>query len=306
MNLVDANYSGKEPYSNEKGQIVLEQGMIFPNVDGFRAALRDYTVETGFKIVRLKNEKARVTAKCGAEGCPWRIHASPLPDGITYKIKTMQAEHTCSRQNHNTEATSSWIAKKMIDEFKENPSMGLDTMQEKLNKKYGIEASTMQLFRARRKCLDELEGNHGSQYTLLPTYVTEVRKSNPGSVVKIKYQLPPPNANPDIFNSIPQYPVFQRFYFCFDALKKGFVEGCRPFIGMDGCHLKGPYGGVVISAVGLDGNNGLFPLAFAVVESENKESWSFFLENLRDTLNDSLPTRPWVIMSDQQKVTYFN
>ena len=100
--------------------------------------------------------------------------------------------------------------------------------------------------------------------------------------------------------------MFQRFYFCFDALKKGFVEGCRPFIGMDGCHLKGPYGGVVISAVGLDGNNGLFPLAFAVVESENKESWSFFLENLRDTLNDSLPTRPWVIMSDQQKVTYFN
>ena len=73
---------------------------------------------------------------------------------------------------------------------------------------------------------------------------------------------------------------------------------------MDGCHLKGPYGGIVILAVGLDGNNGLFPLAFAVVESENKDSWSFFLENLRDTLNESLPTRPGVIMSDQQKVTY--
>ena len=183
-NKVDATYSGKEPYFNEKGEVVLERGMIFTNVDPFRASLRDYTIQTGFNIVRLKNEKSRVTAKCGAEGCPWRIYASPLPDGVTYKIKTLQDEHTCSRLSHNSEATSAWIAKKLAESFKENPNMGLDAMQEKLNRQFGIEASTMQLFRARRKCLDELKGNHGSQYVLLPTYAEEVRKTNPGSVVK--------------------------------------------------------------------------------------------------------------------------
>ncbi|KAF7812796.1 abscisic acid receptor PYL4-like [Senna tora] len=39
-----------------------------------------------------------------------------------------------------------------------------------------------------------------------------------------------------------------------------------PFFGLDGSHLKGPYGRVLLCAVSLDANNGLFPIAFAVVE----------------------------------------
>ncbi|KAL7254013.1 hypothetical protein ACSBR1_008380 [Camellia fascicularis] len=80
---------GLEPYLNPKGEVVLEKGMIFANVNSFRASLKDYIVETGFKIVRDKNEKSRVTTHCAAEGCPWRIHASSLLDGITYKIKAL-------------------------------------------------------------------------------------------------------------------------------------------------------------------------------------------------------------------------
>ncbi|KAK8999555.1 hypothetical protein V6N11_070716 [Hibiscus sabdariffa] len=32
--------------------------------------------------------------------------------------------------------------------------------------------------------------------------------------------------------------VFHRMYICFAALRKGWKEGCRPFIGVDGCFLK--------------------------------------------------------------------
>lgn len=161
-NQFDSTYSGKQPYLNQEGEVILEKGMIFLDVHSFRARLRNYRVQTGFKIVRDKNEKARVTAHCAAKRCPWRIHASPLLDGITYKIKTLVPNHTCSRINQNSEATSTWIAKKLVDSFKENPHMGLDTMQVKLNKLYGIEALRMQLYRAKRKCKEELEGDHGS------------------------------------------------------------------------------------------------------------------------------------------------
>ncbi|KAL7264276.1 hypothetical protein ACSBR1_002269 [Camellia fascicularis] len=85
----DGTYNEKEPFMNQDGEVVLKKGMIFPEVNTFRATLRDYTMQTGFKIVRDKNEKSRVTAHCATEGYPWRIHASPLPDGITYKIKTL-------------------------------------------------------------------------------------------------------------------------------------------------------------------------------------------------------------------------
>ncbi|KAF7140647.1 hypothetical protein RHSIM_Rhsim06G0119600 [Rhododendron simsii] len=252
----DTSYYGKEPYVDCEREVVLEEKMIFADVDAFRAKLRDYTVEKGFKIVRDKNEKPRVTAHCDVEGCPWRIHASPLPDGITYQIKTYTPEHTCTRVNHNEDANSTWIAKKLLKDFKENPQLDLDDMQEKLNGRFGIESSRIQLYRARRKCMDELEGSHGGQYKLLPTYAVEVRKTNPGSLIKMDYNRPFPTQNP----------MFGRLFVSFAGMIKGFLNGCRPFIGVDGCHLKGPYGGVLISAVALDGNNGLFPLAVAVAK----------------------------------------
>ena len=57
-------------------------------------------------------------------------------------------------------------------------------------------------------------------------------------------------------------------------MKKGFVRGCKPWVGIDGCHLKGPFGGVLLSAAALDGIKGMFPVAIAMVEIENKDSWT--------------------------------
>ena len=55
---------------------------------------------------------------------------------------------------------------------------------------------------------------------------------------------------------------------------------CRPIIGLDGCFLKGKYGGELLTAVGREENDQMLPIAFAVVEVENKDSWTWFLELL--------------------------
>lgn len=91
-------------------------------------------------------------------------------------------------------------------------------------------------------------------------------------------------------------------FISFAAIQQGFKDSCRPFIGLDGCHLKGPFGGVLLAAVALDGNNGLYPVAFGLVESECIESWASFLYYLHPILGDGLQQRPWTIMSDGQKV----
>ncbi|ONI28842.1 hypothetical protein PRUPE_1G164500 [Prunus persica] len=72
-------------------------------------------------------------------------------------------------------------------------------------------------------------------------------------------------------------PVFQRMYICFGACKEGFKAGCKPVIGLDGCHLKSPYGGQLLSAIGLDGNNMTWVIAYAQLEMETKDSWIWFL-----------------------------
>ena len=70
------------------------------------------------------------------------------------------------------------------------------------------------------------------------------------------------------------------FVVAFKASLDGFINGCRPVIGLDGCFLKGKYGGVVLSAVALDGNNGLFPVAICIANGETYDSWSRFLSFL--------------------------
>ncbi|XP_012437939.1 uncharacterized protein LOC105764033 [Gossypium raimondii] len=64
------------------------------------------------------------------------------------------------------------------------------------------------------------------------------------------------------------------------ACKDGYRASCRRIVGLNGCFLKGYYGGYLLAAVGIDANNGIYHLAYAVVESENQASWLWFLELL--------------------------
>ncbi|XP_019199642.1 PREDICTED: uncharacterized protein LOC109193258 [Ipomoea nil] len=60
-------------------------------------------------------------------------------------------------------------------------------------------------------------------------------------------------------------------------------------------------GGQLLSAIGLDGDNCIFPIAFAVVEGELKESWTWFLKLLDNDLNIGSNPHAWTIISDKQK-----
>ncbi|KAK4385618.1 hypothetical protein Sango_2685800 [Sesamum angolense] len=100
---------------------------------------------------------------------------------------------------------------------------------------------------------------------------------------------------------IPPTPIFKRAFMGLKALRDGFLEGCSPFIGFDGCHMKGPYGGVLLLVVGLDENNGLYPLAFAVMEVECKDSWGFFFQCLETMLGDFTYDKLRTFMTDRQR-----
>jgi hypothetical protein len=51
----------------------------------------------------------------------------------------------------------------------------------------------------------------------------------------------------------------------------------RPIISIDGTFLTRKYKGTLMVVVGMIAENQLLPLAFALVEGENIESWSLFL-----------------------------
>ena len=55
---------------------------------------------------------------------------------------------------------------------------------------------------------------------------------------------------------------------------------------IDGTHLFWKYKGTLLIAMGCDGNNKLFPLAFAITEGENTNSWGWFLACIRNRVTE--------------------
>lgn len=78
---------------------------------------------------------------------------------------------------------------------------------------------------------EQHEGNHAESYSKIRKYAELVRQSNPGSMAKLVVDSSIPTNNPR----------FSRFFLCLDAMRKRFIAGCKPLIGLDGCHLKVSY-----------------------------------------------------------------
>jgi hypothetical protein len=66
--------------------------------------------------------------------------------------------------------------------------------------------------------------------------------------------------------------VLKRVFWSFPQCVAGFTH-YRPVFIIDDTFLNGKYKGTLMIALGMTAENQLLPLAFALVEGENNESW---------------------------------
>ena len=138
--------------------------------------------------------------------------------------------------------------------------------------------------------MKQIHGDEEQQFHSLWDYGQELRRSNPDSLFFL-----------NLIDS-----RFSTCYMSIDACKRGFLSACRPVICLDGCFIKTKYGGQLLTAVGIDPNDCIFPIAMAVVEVESLVTWKWFLlDTLKSDMNID-HTYPWTIMTDKQKVSIFH
>ncbi len=258
--------------------------MVFPSFDVFKKAVRAYSVVQRQPVDFKKNDKRRVRVVCKA-GCPWLLVAGKYKDGPRAQIRRFEDRHTCARQVTNKFANYKWIVEEYLEVIRSNPEIPLAALVDLIRRDHNIKIHRSKVGRGKTLALMMLRGDEAEQYAKLADYGGELRARNPGT----QFLLGLENL------------LFKRVFICMAACKKGFLSGGRPIISLDGCFLKGRYGGQLLAAVGIDANDCIWPIAYAVVEVESYDSWAWFLVHLAEELG-IVESKFWTFMSDRQKV----
>ncbi|WVZ99234.1 hypothetical protein U9M48_044563 [Paspalum notatum var. saurae] len=258
-------------------------GVVFKSVEKLREAITEYSVRNRVEIKLPRNDRRRLRAHC-ADRCPWNLYASWDSRVNSFVVKTYYGVHNCHKEWVLKRCTAKWLADKYADSFRAHEKMSISSFAKTVQKDWNLTPSRSKLARARRLILRAIHGDEVAQYNYLRDYGQELRRSNPGTFFYL-------NLADSLFSSC---------YMSLDACKRGFMAGCRPIICLDGCHIKTKFGGQLLTAVGMDPNDCIYPIAMAVVEVESLASWKWFLQTLKDDLKID-NTYPWTIMTDKQK-----
>ncbi|KAL4587087.1 hypothetical protein LXL04_011737 [Taraxacum kok-saghyz] len=277
-----------ESYSFTKNSLSMKEGTKFDNAVEFKRALNHYAITNEFDYFILKSDQTRFRARCENLDCGWRIYASIMQDGITFEVRKIVEGHTCTRSNKggNKRATQGWIANIIVDKLRSDGDVCPGELRKWIMKTYNVEIPYLKVFRGKQQAYTDMYGKWEDSFMMMDVFRQELLNRNHGSVVEIDFDI------------VGEKRRFKRFFISLAACSRGFLVGCRPYISLDACHLKGKFNGVLAAATGVDGNNSIFPIAYCVLESENTQSWTWFLESLKKAIGTPSGL---VISSDMQK-----
>ena len=148
------------------------------------------------------------------------------------------------------------MARKYLDDFNKNPDWAVSGVKYRVMQDVYVDLSTNQMYRAKRKAREFILGDERLQYGKLRDYAEMIRVTDVRSKVILQTKITESNTQPK----------FKRMYVRYNAQKVGFLGGCKPLVGLNGCHLKGKFDRHILSAIVRDGNDNIFPIALGVVE----------------------------------------
>eukprot|EP00261_Vitis_vinifera_P040633 XP_019081876.1 PREDICTED: uncharacterized protein LOC109124285 [Vitis vinifera] len=228
-----------------------------------------------FKGLRFEKPQLwAVRCKKWQEGCNWRLRACHRKSHGMFEITKYAGPHTCVypklSQDHS-QLDSTLIVREIQNVVQRDHTTAIATLHQIVKDKFGYDVHFRRIWEAKRKTMVRVFGDWDESYQALPKWMNILQLINPGT--KIVWKTIP-------LGGISGNVRFMRVFWAFGASVEGFKH-CRPIIQIDGTFLYGKYMGKLLIATSIDGNGHVFPLAFAIVEEESHDSWSWFLIALR-------------------------
>ncbi|XP_058787313.1 uncharacterized protein LOC131661723 [Vicia villosa] len=225
-------------------------GMKFASKEECVFAIAQYHIKHSLDYEVYKSDSKRYIVKCKNEDCTFRCRGTLGKKSGTWMITKVSGQHTCSSvaitQDHR-KLNSNIISDSIKRLIQEDASLKVKHIIAHICEKFNYTISYKKAWIAKNKAIASTYGNWETSYNDLPQWLLNF----PFSIL-----------------GLPAMCI------------KGFAY-CKPVVQVDGTWLYGIYKGTLLLAVAQDGNRNIFPIAFALVEGETGDAWSFFLRNLR-------------------------
>ncbi|XP_028058196.1 uncharacterized protein LOC114262054 [Camellia sinensis] len=187
------------------------------------------------------------------------IMHSPKANQFFY-LKRWTKIHSCGadvRTSKNPRLSSNLVSNVISKRVRDKPLKRPTDVAYTFKTNYGLDISNHVASLSVEKAREAMYGDYLTSYD----HGNAVQRYNMGSHININYDL--------------KTSQFKRFFVAFAVCINGF-KYCCPLLFLDGTFLKGRYKGQLLATTAKDGNQGLFPIAFAIVDSESELNWSWF------------------------------
>ncbi|XP_023926256.1 uncharacterized protein LOC112037653 [Quercus suber] len=244
------------------------KGMLFTNKASVQYVLTLYSVEHNKQYKVIKSDTNRLVVRCTHDACPSSIRAIFSKKHRLWLISKCTGPQNCTSLQVVTDGRmmdSRFISIALKQYVREDITRSIKDLRSMLHAKHGHDVTMYKVWEAKQKAVACIYGDFDKSYAELPRFLVALDDADPNTVTLLK-------CDP----RVPGTCLFNSTFWAFSPCIRGFRH-CRPVISLDATHLYGKYKGKLLIEMETYGNNEVFPLAFAVVESESTETWGLFL-----------------------------
>ncbi|RYR50876.1 hypothetical protein Ahy_A06g025879 isoform F [Arachis hypogaea] len=277
------------------GLTEFQVGQQFQDKDEALLSVKTYSIRRGVQYKVVESDHRRYVGKCSefGNGCTWLIRLSLRKRKGIWEVKRYNGPHTCLATSISSDHRSldyHVISAFIMPMVRADASVSIKVLLNATAAHFGFRPTYRRVWMAKQKSIALIYGDWDESYNDLPRWVLGVQMTMPGSVVVLKTS--PVRVGGQVDES---QAYFHRLFWTFPPCIEAFRH-CKPLVSIDGTHLYGKYGGTLLIAIAQDGNSNILPVALALVESENVESWTFFLSHLRQHVT---PQPGLLVISDR-------
>ncbi|XP_062112481.1 uncharacterized protein LOC133823641 [Humulus lupulus] len=248
----------------------IREKQVYKNKEVLTTTIGLYAIKNNFQFKVHKSCKKEYQLKCLDSECTWSFRAARYGKTDMFQLRKFNRAHTCSLDiilGDHRQASSSMVGNVVKTKFTDPKTnyRPKDIAKDMLDR-YGVSMSYQKAWRSKEKAVNYVHGSSQDSYRDIPRYLHILKHKNPGTVTDL------------------QIDSLNRFKYLYMAMGQSILgwKHCIPVIVVDGTFLKAAFGGTLLTASTQDANRHIFPLAFAITDSENNDSWEWFFRKIKE------------------------